>query len=116
MGKPQSRKVRTICQGKRYRRGRIFPLAPRRRSTSTAVAGADVKCGSTKPSLTSNLALPNSREEKWSCLFFAVPVVTWRHWNTPGSKARPKGANLIFAATLYLYAETKNDPELINRI
>ena len=72
-------------------------MVPRRRSTTTAVPGADVKCGSMKPSLTLNLALPNSREEKWLCLFFAVPIVTWRPWNTPGSKARPKGANLIKA-------------------
>lgn len=87
-------------------------MDPRRRSTTTAVAGAGVKSGSMKPSLTSNLALPNSREEKWSCLFFAVPVVTWRHWNTPGSKARPKGVNLkglIFNTKMNRLIETPDE-------
>ena len=70
----------------------MFPLAPLRRSTIIAVPGAGVKCGSTRRSSISSLALPNLREERWLCLSLGVLAVTESLWNTPGSKVRPKGA------------------------
>ncbi|MGA7874417.1 MAG: ATP-binding protein, partial [Desulfoferrobacter sp.] len=54
-----------------------------------------MKCGSTKRSSILSSDLLNSRGENPSCPFLVVPTVTKKPWNTPGLKARPKGANLI---------------------
>jgi hypothetical protein len=83
----------------------MFPLAPLRRSTIIAVPGAGVKCGSTRRSSISSLALPNLREERWLCLSLGVLAVTESLWNTPGSKVRPKGAKF---RNLHLFLTTKD--------
>ena len=94
-------------------RGRIFPLAPLRRSTIIAVPGAGVKCGSTRRSSISSLALPNLREEKWLCLLLGVLAVTGRLWNTPGSKVRPKGAK--FKLRKYASSTGKSLSEIVTQ-
>ena len=93
----------------------MFPLAPLRRSTIIAVPGAGVKCGSTRRSSISSLALPNLREERWLCLSLGVLAVTESLWNTPGSKVRPKGAKFSDCDLAEIIAEVLGKPGLRKR-